>query len=73
MLIKVNAGNDTNGNPRRGWIHTDTNGVAIAFYDEGFDNGGDEFNKGLYRTEPTLNFTLEIPFKQYRELKKMGK
>lgn len=72
MLIKVNAGNDNNGNPRRGWIHTNELGIAVGFYNEGYDNGGKEFYEGLYRTEPTLNFTLEIPFKQYRELKKMG-
>jgi hypothetical protein len=36
LAIKINAGNDKNGNPRRGWIITDDNGSFINFVDEGY-------------------------------------
>ncbi len=42
MLIKVNAQNDVNGNPRRRWIHLSDEGRFLGFYDEGYDDGGDE-------------------------------
>lgn len=40
LAIKINAGNDRNGNPRRGWIIADDNGSFINFVDEGFSGTG---------------------------------
>ena len=45
MLIKVNAQNDTNGNPRRGWIRYDLDGRFLGFYPEGYDDGGEVLRK----------------------------
>ena len=40
LAIKINAGNDRNGNPRRGWIIADDNGSFINFVDEGYSGVG---------------------------------
>ena len=68
MLIKVNAQNDTNGNPRRGWIHYGSEGQFLGFYDEGYDDGGEILRAlRLINCEgyPSLNITP----KEYRRLK----
>lgn len=37
VAIKINAGHDTNGNPRRGWLIVDAmSGNQIDFVDEGY-------------------------------------
>ena len=67
MLIKVNAENDTNGNPRRGWIHYAIDGRFLGFYPEGYDDGG-EILRGLrvnnYEGYPSINITP----KEYKRL-----
>lgn len=35
IAIRVKATNDTNGNPRRGWLIVDDAGDTIEFVDEG--------------------------------------
>jgi hypothetical protein len=35
IAIHINAGNDRNGNPRRGWIITEDTGRFVDFIDEG--------------------------------------
>lgn len=68
MLIKVNAQNDTNGNPRRGWIHYAMDGAFLGFYPEGYDDGG-EILRGLrvnnYEGYPSINITP----KEYKRLR----
>ena len=34
--IYINANNDTNGNPRRGWLIHESNGAFVGFVDEGY-------------------------------------
>ena len=68
MLIKVNAENDTNGNPRRGWIHLSGEGRFLGFYPEGYDDGGEilrEIRKGEAEAYPSINITP----KEYKRLK----
>jgi hypothetical protein len=36
MLVRVQAKNDVNGNPRRGWIQFSDDGNFIQFIDEGY-------------------------------------
>lgn len=37
VALRIDAPNDTNGNPRRGWLVFDANtGKTIAFIDEGY-------------------------------------
>lgn len=35
-VIKIDAGNDTNGNPRRGWLILTPSQGAIGFVNEGY-------------------------------------
>lgn len=68
MLIKVNAQNDTNGNPRRGWIHYGIDGRFLGFYPEGYDDGGEilrELRVNNYEGYPSINITP----KEYKRLK----
>jgi hypothetical protein len=68
MLIKVNAQNDTNGNPRRGWIHLSGEGRFMGFYPEGYDDGGEvlrELRKSEGEAYPSINITP----KEYKRLK----
>jgi hypothetical protein len=68
MLIKVNALNDTNGNPRRGWIHYGLEGQFLGFYDEGYDDGG-EILRALRLTNCEGYPSLNVTPKEYRRLK----
>jgi hypothetical protein len=68
MLIKVNAQNDTNGNPRRGWIHLSAEGRFLGFFPEGYDDGGEtlrELRKAEGEAYPSINITP----KEYKRLK----
>ena len=40
IAIYINAGNSTNGNPRRGWIITNNDGEFIDFVDEDYAGTG---------------------------------
>ena len=71
LAIYISAGNDVNGNPRRGWLITDDiMGDFTDFIDEGYygDPGGlyrhPEY-KGIPRT-PRINVTPST----YREAKR---
>jgi hypothetical protein len=37
MLIYIGTLNDTNGNPRRGWIQLDATGAPVAWIEEGYE------------------------------------
>jgi hypothetical protein len=68
VLIKVNAQNDTNGNPRRGWLHLQQDGRFLGFYPEGYDDGGEtlrELRKAEGEAYPSINITP----KEYKRLK----
>jgi hypothetical protein len=68
MLIKVNAENDINGNPRRGWVHYGIDGRFLGFYPEGYDDGGEilrELRINNYEGYPSINITP----KEYKRLK----
>lgn len=36
FAIKIDAGNNTNGNPRRGWMLYNKDGHYLGFVDEGY-------------------------------------
>lgn len=38
--VKINAGNDANGNPRRGWLLYSSDGYLEGFVDEGYSGQG---------------------------------
>lgn len=68
VAVKINAGHDTNGNPRRGWIILDgRTGDMLDFVDEGYRG-----SSALSRTYPDAVICLELAVTpgQYRELRK---
>jgi len=68
MIVKVNAGNDRNGNPRRGWLVFSPQRGASTFFDEGY--------LGIHavpielRAAARITPELEITPRQYRALLK---
>jgi len=57
IAIKINAGNDKNGNPRRGWIVVDTSGTIERFVDESYEG-----KAALSQNAPHVpEMMLEIP------------
>lgn len=40
MLIYIATLNDTNGNPRRGWIQLNATGEPVAWIEEGYEGRG---------------------------------
>jgi len=69
MLTKINSQNTTEGNPRRGWILTSATGGFIKFYEEGYNDGGEELrelrNAGENESYPSINVTP----KEYKRIK----
>ncbi len=65
IAIYVNAGNDSNGNPRRGWIIADPSGNFVDFVDHGYEGTG-----ALKPKYPGIPRTPEIEVKPsvYRDL-----
>ena len=86
VLVYVNAGNDKNGNPRRGWIHyvihSDQDPASpttwtsfFRFYDEGYEGTG-AIPKGLRRTWAWGGLTsncIHITPGQYRSFLRQDK
>ena len=64
MAIKINAGHDRNGNPRRGWLVYTREGNYLGFIDEGY--GG---RRALTSLFPNAVELAHIPLqpKTYRE------
>lgn len=70
FMVKINAGNDRCGNPRRGWIAYSDGGVVIEFFDEG--------HGGLGSVPPHLSKMandaplIMVTVSEYREMKKFS-
>ena len=71
IAIRVNAGNDRNGNPRRGWLVVDYDGFTRDFIDEGY-SGDSELKEKYGISSGGLGCTeaLRIALGEYRDLKK---
>lgn len=68
IAVKVNAGHDTNGNPRRGWIILDgKTGNMLDFVDEGYH--GDSALKRAY-PEAVRSVQLLVTPGEYRDLRR---
>lgn len=71
--VKINAGNDRNGNPRRGWIilSTDDNGYPgiVDFCDEGYEGSAAVTGKGYSRKLADAP-ELAVTPGEYRDLMK---
>ena len=66
--IYVDAGNDTNGNPRRGWVLNDKEGKYLGFLDEEY-NGYSILRRAIPNVVD-LGGGYGISVTKYRELKK---
>lgn len=75
LAVYVNAGNDTNGNPRRGWILYGATTGQFDFVDEGYAGRG-----ALRAAYPILarnpffgdSGMLDIMPREYRRLRKLA-
>ncbi len=68
IAIHINAGNNTNGNPRRGWIIADNDGQFVDFVDEGFQGTG-ALRVAGYNELPRTK-TLKVTPATYQELRR---
>lgn len=78
LVTRITCTNDTNGNPRRGWVLSDP--WSNVFIDEGYA-GRSALNQylrlkgakeGYEISDTTSGPELEVTPKQYRDLKKSG-
>ena len=56
FAVYIATKNDTNGNPRRGWIIYGADGAAEAFVDEGYDG-----TEALWRYSREYQLGAHIP------------
>lgn len=68
IAIHIDAGNDRNGNPKRGWIITDDRGDFIDFVDEGYGGRASLGQAGYGDVSGTAR--IEVPSHVYREFKR---
>jgi hypothetical protein len=70
LAVKVNAGHDVNGNPRRGWVMTNCRkGDMVDFVDEGYH--GDTYLERQY-PRAVKGPELKVTPGEYRDLKKFA-
>lgn len=67
LAIKINAGNDRNGNPRRDWIIADDDGDLINFVDEGYQ-GSTALKTSFYSNVTPTQEAIEVTPGTYRKL-----
>ena len=65
IAIHINAGNDRNGNPKRGWIIADSEGQFIDFVDEGYAGAGALRTSAFSSAKPTP--TIDVQPAVYRD------
>ena len=72
--IKINAGNDSNGNPRRGWVVLSTaeGYTAVAdFCDEGYSGSTAVTEKGYPRSLADAP-EFRVPVAEYRAMVRLA-
>lgn len=68
--IKINALNDSSGNPRRGWVILNTAEgytAAVDFCDEGYDGSAAVTNAGYPRSLAEAP-EFRVPYFEYRQM-----
>ena len=68
MLIRIKTTNDTNGNPRGGWLRIDASGCARSWIEEGYEGEG---AISAYKGEAET-FAIIVTPKEYKRLRKMA-
>jgi hypothetical protein len=71
VKFKINAGNNVNGNPRRGWVILSDTGALQVFVDEGYQGSGALDERG-YREIPG-EIEIEVKPSVYREMLRLDK
>lgn len=68
--VYVNAGNDNNGNPRRGWLVVDAKGDTVDFVDHEYAGRG-----ALEKKYPGIGRSIELTITPacYRALRKLAR
>lgn len=67
MLVRIATINDTNGNPRRGWLRTTASGQVLGWIEEGYEGRG---AIALYDDGETP--TISVTPSEYKRFKKWG-
>jgi hypothetical protein len=70
LAIYIDAGNNSNGNPRRGWIIADDAGNFVDFVNEGYEGHSALANSGYGNVTPTSK--LEVKPSVYRDAYQQG-
>ena len=67
MLVRIATINDTNGNPRRGWLRTNASGQVLGWIEEGYlgRSAIDGYDDG---ETPTIS----VKPSEYKRFKKWG-
>lgn len=68
MVIKLNSTNDTNGNPRRGWLILGPAGDTNRFIDEG--NQGMNTDRTIEETYGPIKAVIKVSASEYRRFRR---
>jgi hypothetical protein len=67
MLLRIATTNDTNGNPRRGWLSVTAAGQPLRWIEEGYLGTG-----AIAGIDDGETMTIHVQPKEYKRLKDMG-
>jgi hypothetical protein len=71
LAIYIDAGNDKNGNPRRGWLIAASDGVITGFVDEGYAGRG--ALREACGNIPSTDEAIPVPASFYRRARKSSR
>lgn len=62
FMLRLCAANDANGNPRRAWVAFNSDGLPLAFYEEGYGGASEAIAdpeiRALALIAPRINVTV---------------
>jgi hypothetical protein len=67
MLIRIKTTNDTNGNPRRGWLRTTSAGQVLGWIEEGYEGEG-----AIRGYDDGESVAIIVTPSEYKRLRKLG-
>lgn len=71
LAIYINAGNDKNGNPRRGWLIAADDGEITDFVNEGYE--GRAALRRAYGDIPSTDEVIPVSTSFYRQAQKSSR
>jgi hypothetical protein len=69
LLVRVDAGNDCYGNPRRGWLVYTSEGNRVAYVDEGY-YGQEALRLAGYEHATELSGVFRVTAREWRAMRK---